>query len=226
MAGGNNNGGGFPPYNPTGSMAWNGQQTPGFNIGPVNSSVVPNYPAQSAQQGGIPGTPPVGAKVGLWEQPVVPLTWVNGTDPVVRTAVWSTPLFDFRPDLGAGASSSAYVSAQPIWSLRSGGRLWIQIYNLTSPLMSASLRLTYKEFGSVIYTNGLGGQGTAPGFAPNTVDAVDITTEIASNGRDSVILPFVPTGDGYPVKYWRLQLTFDMLAAVDDPPLRLMAAVY
>jgi hypothetical protein len=109
-----------------------------------------------------------------------------------------------------------------VWHAGYGGtgKVWIQLANLNAaPSNTEDLRVTAQEFAHI--------------YDPDQVQAVtgqiDITAEIivGTNGPPSVVVGFLPIGDGYPVRYYRLNLTFDRLSVFPaDPEITVCAAYY
>lgn len=156
----------------------------------------------------------------------------------VDSATWMTPLFDLRPDLRA--SQNMAKSGVPIWN--TSARLYVQIFGLTlTDPATEFLRLEYREranttFGDV--TQAGPNRAVAPlgGGFPNQTGRnpvvpvtalVDITSELmqGTNQSDSAILVFETLGEGYPVRYWQVELVFSNIG-VAGPALNLQAAVY
>jgi hypothetical protein len=152
------------------------------------------------------------------------LRWAAGAGQAtasVRTATWGTPLFDLRPDLRA--SQGRVNRGTPVWrgGLGGGGHLWVQITGLNTVAVGATpgLRVRMQEFGHVYDGNAV------VSITPN----IDVTRSVVHGGQAaSVILPIMPPGDGYPVRYWRVTFTFDQTETVTegDPVFTIFAAYY
>jgi hypothetical protein len=187
-----------------------------------------SHPAPAAKE--IPKT--------LWyTQPGMPVPWA-GFDGTIDTATWRTPIFDLRPDLRSAQNMAK--SGVPVWDTRA--RLYIQVFGLTTADNTTEfLRLGYSEFANTTF-----GQVTSPqparavapqggGFPPQTgrdpvvrvTAIIDLTSELmmGTNQPNSVVLVFEPLGEGYPIRYWQVQLTWVNLG-VAGPALNLQAAMY
>ena len=150
---------------------------------------------------------PVGAWIG--NRGALSNWTANPEAGVLWRTVWASPIFDLRPDLG-GLSNTGNnrirVSAVPIW--RAAGQnvaaqLFVQISNLTafSGLQVLSIEEAHiADVNSVVSIN----------------DPEDVTSAFTSKGTAS-LLTFSPYGSGYPVRYWRLQLQFDILDNLAGP---------
>jgi hypothetical protein len=57
-----------------------------------------------------------------------------------------------------------------------------------------------------------------------TVDA-DITSEFVG-GNESAVLQFMPTGQGYPIRYYRVRVAFSYLQQRANPPPFAVSASY
>ena len=156
---------------------------------------------------------------GLWVGAKVPLQglFANGTQPVLRTVTWSTPVFDLRPELHA-ATGEAPNNAVPVWRqlYGVGGKLWVQITNFDSAIdTKTGLRLTSTEFGHIV----------DPDAMAQIDDPEDITSEFVGPAPSGIVA-FTPPGAGYPVRFWRLQVTVAYLLAHPDPAITLQGAYY
>ena len=164
----------------------------------------------------------------------VPWPGVNaGGDDI---ATWSTPVFDLRPQLRS--SQNMAKAGVPVWD--PAARLYIQIFNLTATdPATQSLRMGYREFANTTFgavTQAGPNRAIANSGFPNQVSSnpvvrvtplIDITSEImlGTNQPDSVVLVFEVLGEGYPVRYWQLQLEWMKIGAA-GPPLHFQAAMY
>jgi hypothetical protein len=172
----------------------------------------------------------------LWTSEVMPVQWrgiVGGQD----TASWKSPTFDLRPDLRS--AQSMVKAGVPIWS--TSARLYVQIFGLTTLAPNTQfLRLEYREFGNTTWgqVTQAGPNRAVPnsGF-PNQTSRdpvvqvgpiVDITSEVmlGTNQPDSVILVFETLGEGYPVRYWSVELLWTNVESVSGPELTFQAAMY
>ena len=177
--------------------------------------------------GSIPRPSPTDMPVGGWIGAATLVSnWTANPDPATlwRT-FWSSPLFDLRPDLGALSDNraNARVSALPIW--RAAGQniasqLFVQISTL--PVITG-WKITSVEDAHICDAT----------QAVSITAPEDVTSQFSSMGV-AALLTYHPHGDGYPVRYWRLRLQFDVLAnmgSLSIPPIApvnfvVQAAVY
>ena len=152
---------------------------------------------------------PTGMPEGLWMQtrfaPTFALT--PAVPKVVARASWSCPIFDLRPNfrglLNTGSSGQRNAAAAtPIWINRgAAGKLWVQIQGLnTFGNTRAGLRVNAQESANIMDSSNM---------QPVT-DEEDITTEFVGT-QNSVIVSYLPTGAGYPLRYWSVRIQFDYL---------------
>ena len=162
---------------------------------------------------------PNNSPVGAWTSGDMVLSWVPfGAGGAGRRAIWSSPVFDFRPEFRA--SDGRRPLAQPVHgrSTGAGAYLWVQVTGLNVQAnASTGLRVTANEFAH-IYDSELV-SGTSP--------EADITTYFLGS-QPSALVPFQPPGSGYPVRFWRVQVTFTYAQALvgGEPPFIMFAAVY
>lgn len=186
---------------------------------PYDPSGYSKNPAQS-----IPGPLPDNSNTAWWTGDTMPLSWTNGTgveSGVWWTATWKSPLFDFRPEFKGSAGMPS--GGVPIWKggYQAGTRLWVQVggLNIVSATSSATygLRVQAQEFGHL--------------FDPRKVSSlsplVDVTKVFVHGGEsDSAILEFFPPGDGYPLKLWRVELTFEKIVDTTPGAFHVTGSVY
>jgi len=159
----------------------------------------------------IPRPSPTNMPVGAWigNRGALSNWTANPVEGVLWRTVWASPIFDLRPDLGGlsyTGNNNIRVAAVPIW--RAAGQnvaaqLFVQVTNLTtfSGLQVLSIEEAHVcDVSSVATIN----------------DPEDITSAFTSKGVSS-LFTFSPYGSGYPVRYWRLQLQFDILDNQDGP---------
>jgi len=191
-------------------------EDPGSFPAKYDPSGLQNNPA-----GTIPFPYPVNAPSGLWDGGRGALTWSN--DPVtgLLTARWQSPLFDLRPYLRAAMSGK--TGGTPIWTpLGAGGKLWVQIENINKDLPAPAtnnwlqnLQVISREYGHI---------NSPREVVQITVDA-DITSEF-NGGADAAVLTFLPTGEGYPIRWYRVEIEFTYLIARSAPPPFAVCAAY
>lgn len=188
--------------------------------------------------GSVPSPSPKDIPVTLWNSnPGLRPPWVGVDVDGNDTALWSTPVFDLRPDLRS--SQGMAKAGTPIWD--TSARLYVQIFGLTSlAATTQTIRLEYREFANTTF-----GQATqaAPNRAvpnsgvPNQVARnpvvgvtpfIDISSELmlGSNQPDSVVLVFETLGEGYPVRYWKCQLRFINIDGPGPGVLSFQAGMY
>ena len=189
--------------------------------------------------GSNPSPDPTDIPKTLWTTEVMAVPWVGvvgGTD----LANWKSPTFDLRPDLRS--AQSMVKAGVPIWNQEA--RLYVQIFGLTgADTNTENLRLMYREFANTTWgqvTQAGPNRAVANAGVPNQVSRdpvvqisplTDITSELmlGTNQPPSVILIFCPPGEGYPVRYWSLQLQWQNVNSVAGPsvsPLSFPAAMY
>ena len=159
--------------------------------------------------------------VGCWFGPQTMVPWVAGTGQVIRTAGWRSPIFDLRPELGVLGLANARrdAGAIPIWrpGIGAGGQLFLQIMGLAS----ATDTLTGLAVVGIEY---------AHASDPNQVSTVtteeDLTAAYFTAGKASALIPVFPTGGGFPIRFWRYELRFDVYATHPDPALSITPAYY
>lgn len=146
--------------------------------------------------------------------------------------VWSTTIFDLRPDLKSdiGATKQGFA----IWD--TSARLFISLNGtLASSLVfnGQNLTVTAVDYVQVLDANVQSGAGSSVGSSPapnlimlqnQDVSAVFFPPAATSTpGVGNVMGVFTRPGDstgggeGYPVRFWRLQLTFSYFVPEDLP---------
>lgn len=156
---------------------------------------------------------------------------------VYYTFEWDTPIFDLRPDLRS--AQAAAKNGVPIWN--TGARLYLQLFGLLNSVDNP-LPLVFTPIGAATGLTAIGvDQGNAI-FANITQAAVaDPTVVVPYNSvqdigppetitnsfifpagqPDSTVVGFAPPGtnlgggDGYPLRYWRLRITFTKAYQLD-----------
>ncbi len=141
---------------------------------------------------------------------------------------WTTPTFDLRPDLRSGQAGPK--AGVPIWS--SAARLYVQLLSNPNgatgqpPLVLPNLSATAVDYVSTTFnfsdTQGLSPQNT--GWGVVNVSSVNMTAAFSpSPNAPSVLVGFSPPGttlgfgDGYPIRYWRVNLNFTVLVESELP---------
>lgn len=185
--------------------------------------------------GSIPGPDPKDIPKTLWASQTYRVAWqgvVSGTD----TAIWQSPTFDLRPDLRSAQSMK--VSGVPIWD--TSARLYIQFFGLSGTDVTNGLRMEYREYANTTFgeiTQAAPNRAVANPGVPNQIGndpivrvmpRTDITSELmlGVDQPDSAIVVFETLGEGYPVRYWRVELLFTYYGGVPGPALAFQAAMY
>lgn len=177
----------------------------------------------------------------LWfSQPGLSVPWsgVGTLTAGVDRAGWQSPVFDLRPDLRA--SQAMARSGVPIWD--TSARLYVQIFNLAGAVGNTQfLRMNYFELANTTFgqiTEAGPPRAVAPiggGFPAQTARnpvvrvtaTVDLTSELmlGTNQPDSVVVVFAPLGEGYPIRYWQINIGWINIG-VAGPALNFQAAMY
>ena len=147
----------------------------------------------------------------LWNGSKNPLTFRPSVDdPYTFEAEWTSPLFDLRPNFrGAQSTQNGY----PIWLPQgAGGKLFCQVSGLKpvelGPSFYSQTRSLYvvaREYGHVNDSTQI--RRIAP--------EVDITSEFSGSTADDFdrVLQFLPTGGGYPIRYYKVKVVFRYIIA-------------
>ena len=178
--------------------------------------------------GSNPFPAPSGMPAPMWQQTQTGLAWSTTGLPagVEAQAKWSSPVFDLRPEFRSSMATSGTArntGAVPIWIPRgAAGRLWVQVDNLDNRGWGlTSLRVTSTEYANVRDPNDL----------RQISGQEDITTEFVGTAP-TALGSFLPPGSGYPVRFWRVLLSFDFTKDLSaqpgwpDPGYRFSAAYY
>lgn len=146
----------------------------------------------------------------------------------VYTYTWTTPNFDLRPDLRSG--NAGPKQGVPIWT--PSARLFVQLASQGGQpgiqiLQTPNLTVTATEWVSLAFnqTQALGGTGQSfTGLKQQP--SYDVTSKFAvppGNLGSSTVGGFAPVGsnlgggEGYPVRFWRLQLEFEIAVETAVP---------
>lgn len=204
-----------------------------------------------------------GMPVALWEETEVSLSWnaVAGTwsGPVVvpdaagaglnywqggsYQMLWSTPIFDLRPDLRSG--QGGVKNGVPIW--RSDAKLYIQITDLITGSSSnvTGMRLVARDMANTTFAVITSRPEVAPMnsiyFVSSNIDVCTQLVQPAGQPPSIVIVASPPGtsaggGGNTPVRYWRFVLVFearstgevndDVFTPTAPARLKLQASVY
>lgn len=163
----------------------------------------------------LPMPQPSNLPVAGWFGADTFLSWTAGVQQ--STAQWRSPLFDLRPNLRNLSNNRTNVL--PMWvagGSGSGGRLFIQISGLTL-VNNATDNLEVTATESVHIND-------PRNLAPVT-SAEDVTT-FFSGGTNSILMVYVPPGEGLPVRFYQLTINFTKFDAAAPQPFRVAAAYY
>jgi hypothetical protein len=164
--------------------------------------------------------------VPCWFASPTNVFWQATTDYPNGYATWNSPLFDLRPNLrgfspyGYSGSNNTTQRATPVWSgggTGAGGKLFVQISNLQDQVTGLNnLEVLAQEYGHI----------ADPGKAVTLTPQEDITTSVNST-TDSVVLTFMPLGEGMPIRFWKLLMIFRKTASGSaNAPFQIEAAYY
>lgn len=162
--------------------------------------------------GTIPRPSPGDMPVGGWFGGRIPVSsWVSdplGNGAILFRSRWASPIYDLRPDLGALSDNrnNATPSGVSVWRA-SGQNIAAQLFvQMTAPENAGGV--DYRGFQVIsqeqAHVSDVTQVSTVTGLQ-------DVTAEFTSRGAASVVT-FSPYGDGYPIRYWRLTLEFNILA--------------
>lgn len=123
------------------------------------------------------------------------------TTGVAARAIWQSPVFDLRPDVGG--------NYRPVATPVPGAaRLHCQVFNTTATLIQdlpSTLEVYSVEFAAP----------TDPGNLRAIQERLDITADFFS-GTSSSLLEWAPVGA--PIRFWRVAMVFDWTDAVAPAP--------
>ncbi len=127
---------------------------------------------------------------------------------VLFRALWTSPTFNLRPELGTGAQASVSMgTALPrTGALGQGARALIRLDRKTLTTYAASYNYSAVDRVSV---------GNSKELFPSTASysltaAVQASPLLDTNGDTTLLLPFAPPGN--PVQYWNVTLVVDIIA--------------
>lgn len=162
--------------------------------------------------GTVPRPSPADMPVGAWIGGRIPVTnWTAdplGNGAILWRSEWASPIYDLRPDLGALSENRNNTTPSGVSVWRAAGQnvaaqLFVQI---SAPTLPAGI--DYRGFQVISREEA----HVCDVTQVTTVTGVqDVTAEFTSRGANSVVT-FSPYGDGYPLRYWRLRLQFNVLA--------------
>lgn len=185
--------GGYPNYDPNGPM-----HNPGQTI-PYNGRDIP------------PG--------GWFQDAPRDAQWSAGTDPVIRTYTWESPIFDLHPEFRGMPVRPDNV--QPIW--RPGAHLYVltEMALAAGGVLSSGLQVYAIEeshpFSAAEIT---AGRAITSGFIDVTANYI----QAAGNTNNAGLTKMSP-GATSP-RYWRCKLRFDIMDTHADPSYLIWAGMY
>lgn len=171
----------------------------------------------------LPFPNPADMGVGYWEQEVAKLTWVTGTAPSYFTARWTSPVFDLRPELrhpnGRNAAPSQ-VASVPIWrgGAGAGGTLYVFVNGLALGNGPQGVRVWSQHWAHPMDS-----------FKIEAITGQQDQTSVISNpgvSQTAAQFTYRAPGDGYPIRFWRMALQFEVLENIAAPSFALGAAYY
>lgn len=197
---------GFPPY-PPGAPWPQGWDPSGAWYNP---------------QGTVPFPAPQLIGVPVWDStPQFPVWTYNAAGPVFRTATWSSPTFDLRPDLrgamqGQTTGGVNQLGGTAIWRPWGAGSQFhmLGVYNTFSRLYG--LTVTAQEFAHVSDISRM-----------VSITSPQDVTSTWSAAKEAALHIFAPPGNPYPVRFWRVQLVFTIEADNGaNPDMTLQGSMY
>lgn len=211
-----------------GSPTHDVSRCPGYNQGGLpryGTGAAPfQYPGQGAYDPSgvlrnpghtVPFPQPSDVPIPYWTTGPWAPVWANGAGQVIRTATWETPIFDMRPEL-RGAAPNAPQNVQPIWRGSGGGQLFMWFNLGTNSALLGYLNVTALEFAHPF----------DPGNCLQVTTPEDVTAGFTAD-QPATHLEAIPIGGGYPIRYWKYTLTFDIVADLGaDPVITVSAAFY
>jgi hypothetical protein len=184
-----------------------------------------NAPQYRNPSGTIPMAQPKDIPVPSWTQTRYRLDWgvAVAVDPAqgghfpegwLWTVNWSSPFFDMRPDLRS--SQGQVKEGVPMW--RMGARLYVELIGGLNAPGGVSHGATANDW-YALFNNEPGRLPVILGALPEQglmgpLAVVTATFFPATPGAIAALGVFSPPGDsagggeGYPVRYWRLNLSF------------------
>jgi hypothetical protein len=163
---------------------------------------------------------PAGSSIpaSVWNGSRNTLVWTTIADvsnPVQYTTTWTTPVFDMRPDLGSVSDNRTdKTGSKPIWN--PAAQVWVQLV-VTDDVVGSSryygLEILAQEWGHVL---DLAQIAAITDF--QNVTAQFTNTFVDSNGNSNSVVGWYPVGDGNPMRYYQLKLTFNLLRQYSPTP--------
>lgn len=137
---------------------------------------------------------------------------------ILYSAVYTSPIFDLRPDLRS--SQAGPKQGVPIWSR--SARLYLQFAapnNLILPYPSGIQAATREFTQPVVAQNVVG----TPNLEFIGIADVSALFNTSTSGQKAILAGFYPpgttlgAGEGYPVRYWRIQIDFSFFLETGFP---------
>mgnify|MGYP006171681325 CR=1 FL=1 len=161
---------------------------------------------------------------GAWFGAEAGLSWGPSAEANInRQALWSSPIFDLRPDLGGlspNEGNTLTTGAQRIWrmgGLGQGSRLFVSIGGMSGTDIDG-LELGYVEQAHPTRLTQI-----------QDTQAEQLVTQALDSSRLRSTLIFIPPGDEWPIRYYRLRLIFKVRAnagGIANPILSVQGAMY
>jgi hypothetical protein len=166
------------------------------------------------------------AKVAFdWDSLV---TAQDGKIGILYTYIWTSPVFDLRPDLRS--ANNGTKQGTPIWSR--SARLYVQLtearggtFPFPSPLVAAA-RDFAQDYKAAPEAPGSGAFFKGSSSNVQQINEFDATAAFATSsvgGQESVMAGFAPPGnslgfgEGYPIRWWRVSITFTVFCETGLP---------
>ena len=152
------------------------------------------------------GVPCIWTDVSAVPQSIIQLQWI-----------WRSPIIDMRPDTrnvvpnAISNGSPGRVSGLPMWN--PAAQLWVQLENPAAPGLSGIRAQSLSGF-QVLATERA--HVSDPNRVRDVVEPEDVTAQFTAMGP-SAVCAWYPVGDGNPIRYYQLELTFNMLKNFQSP---------
>ena len=193
----------------------------------------------------VPAPPIGGLPAPCWFSGSVRISWTNDRAqmpaPVQEAyddgkinyfAVWSSPIYDLKPMLqgftgnGSSGRNDDTRRAVAVWAgggSGMGAKLFVQvdIHNQSGDFVNTN------NFDGVIVETFERAHVSDPGKTNRISSVQDVTSNFTLDGNKSIILAFLPFGEGMPVRYWQQVIWFTKYQAAGTPePFSMQGAFY
>jgi hypothetical protein len=178
----------------------------------------------------------------VWANPVIIDPADENAPPlppgVLWTYVWTSPAFDLRPDLRSG--NAGQLDGVPVWNIAARLRVMIFEQSVSSgpqapTVNTTGLTVAAAEWANDATNNSMAGYvtdgGSPAGAGLFRLQSRDVTNLFSQSNPplgnvpgQALLAGFAPAGttlgfgEGYPVRFWRLQLTFQQLVPLAELP--------